>query len=367
MAGLFSEYILRGKKIKNRIVMPPMVCFGWPVSEGMATEEHVNHYERRAAGGTGLIIVEALCVSGTGRIMSNQLGLWKDSQISGLAGITAVCHDHGSIVMAQIHHAGRKSSRKVTKDPIAPSEYVKDGKRAREMTFEEIAGVKEAFIEAAIRARTAGFDGVELHGAHGYLLSQFASPVSNRRSDKYGQGISGRLILACEIIAGIRQTINDDSFIIGYRMGCNEPTVSCGVEIAKILDTAGIDIIHVSSGIGGNKGNPHNLETISVNNQQISEDPPPDFPFSKLVYYSSVIKRSGVRPPVIAVGGIKTPEAAISIIERGYSDFTAIGRGLLTDPKWALKVMKEITPDPCLDCPTCKWFKNSIYCPGRKY
>lgn len=344
MSLLFKEYVLKQTRVLNRIVMPPMVCFGWS-RDGSVTELHREHYSKRANNDVGMIITEALCIDENARLDISQLGIWKDDQISGLSNLADDIKKEGCIALAQIHHAGMKTHPEVSNDIIAPSKQ--NDLNAREITKDEIFKVKEAFLNAVCRAEKAGFDGIELHGAHGYLLSQFASPITNKRTDHYGGNVTSRMRFAQEIIDDIKRSVKS-SFIIGYRMGGNEPDISEGVKIAKILESSGIDYIHVSYGIS--QGKP---------------EKPKSFPFSEPVYYASQIKKA-VNTPVIAVNGIRTPSTAQQILEAGYADFTAIGRGLLSDPYWAKNAKHNVPVNPCLNCSRCFWFKDGSLCPAKK-
>lgn len=351
--SLFSEYIIKGHRIKNRIVMPPMVCFGWTDNTGFVTENHIKHYEARAKGGAGLIILEALCIRKEGRLADSQLGIWSDKHIDGLKEIADRCHKYGAIVMGQIHHAGLRAASNVTNDFVAPSDYYKDNEKvARALTIDEIRQIRDDFVEAALRAQKAGLDGVELHGAHNYLLNQFASPLVNVREDEYGGSIQSRMKLACEIIKGIKET-TISNFIIGYRMGGNEPTLENGIKIAGILEAAGVDILHVSSGIQGK-------EPVLIKSET------GEFPFHWIVCCGTEIRKN-VKIPVIVVNSIRTPEQASYLIENNLADFVAIGRAMLADPEWANKAKSNEKINPCRNCtPRCLWFKNSKYCPALK-
>ena len=344
MAGLFDEFILRNKIIKNRIVMPPMVCFGWAGSDGYISNKHIDHYTKRAHGCVGTIIVEALCVSKDGRLSNDQLGIYSDSHISGLSELTKSCKENGTLMLAQIHHAGLKTPAGVSDRIIAPS----PANNAKAMTLDEVYVIRGMFVAAAKRAFQAGFDGIELHGAHGYLLNQFASPLTNKRDDIYGGTIENRMRLACEMIKDIRKTIGD-GFIIGYRMGGCEPSLDEGIQAARILEAAGADILHVSAGISDGT----------------ALTPPSDFDYNQIVYSGTQIKKN-VKIPVIVVNGIRTPKQAKYLIENGLADFTALGRALLSDPDWPKKAGADITPFFCEECKRCLWFTNGDACPAFK-
>lgn len=344
---LYSPITIKGNKIKNRVVMPPMVCFNWSDRSGILSDDHLKHYEERARGGTGLIILEAHAVEKNGRLDSTQCGIWSDIHIDRIKEVADRCHEHGAKTLVQIVHGGFKTDREINQNPVAPSDYEKDGKKARAMTSKEIEELKQNFIEAAVRAYKAGLDGVELHGAHGFLLNQFLSLEYNQRTDQYGGNLEGRLKVATDIIAGIKLELDDDNFIIGYRLGGNTPDLTTGKEAARILVDAGIDLLHVSAGIGE------------------KPEPPADFPENWIVYCGTEIKNV-IDIPTIVVNGIRKPEQAEYLIDNKLTDMVAIGRGLLVDPDWASKGKEGIPVNPCLECDKCKWFDNGYKCPGRK-
>lgn len=344
---MFLPITIKGKSIRNRVVMPPMVYFGKAENDGLVTLGHVAHYEARAKGGTGLIIVEATCIDPDGRLSDDQLGIWSDEHIPGLRDIVEACHGYGAVVMLQIHHAGIKSPPSVTDKPVAPSPV--EGKSAVELTLGDIETIKNKFVKAALRAKKAGFDGIELHGAHEYLLNQFTSKVTNGRTDEYGGDLKGRMKLSLDIIGDVRKELGNANFIIGYRMGGNDPTLDDGIKIAKLLEDAGVDLIHVSSGIA---------------DQEIPlPETPKNFPFNWIVYCGTIINKH-VSIPVIVVNSIRTGEQAALIIENRLADFVAVGRGHLTDAEWTNKAMDKLEAISCLECkPRCHWFTNGDDCP----
>lgn len=357
MKTLFSEITLRKLKIKNRIVMPPMVCFGYSGEDGRVTDRNIKHYEALARGGAGLIIIEATCVNKNGRLSPVQLGLWSDEQIEGFRRIAGVCHKYGAGVLVQIHHAGMLSQGAAS-GAFGPSAFKGRSQfgleiDARSMTMEEIQTVREDFTAAALRAQKAGLDGVELHGAHGYLISQFLSPLLNKRTDAYGGSLIKRTRLAREIARDIRKMAGED-FIIGCRMGCNEPDLTAGTAIARNLEKAGLDLLHISAG----------ADSIIKPEKEGLPVVPEGFPCSRIVYSGTLIKKE-VGIPVIVVNGIKTPQQAAYLIENGLADFTAIGKGQMVDPEWANKAREKREIIPCLDCKHCKLFMPGAVCPQK--
>jgi 2,4-dienoyl-CoA reductase-like NADH-dependent reductase (Old Yellow Enzyme family) len=345
MNNLFSPAKIRNTAIKNRIVMPPMVSFGFGGDDGQITEKHLSHYEARAKGGVGLIIIDK-----AGRLSPNQLGLWSDEQILGFSRLAEICHQYGAKVLVQIHHAGLAAHKSVTNALVAPSDYqgkMRDGViTARALTSAEIRALQSKFVATARRAQKAGLDGIELHCAHGFLISQFFSPLVNKRTDTYGGSLDNRVRFVAEIIARIRQAVGND-FIIGCRIGCGEPDLETSIEIAKILGKSGVDLLHVSTGFGSP--------------QDKGPAVPEGFEYNWIVYGGTEIKKH-ISVPVIVVNGIRTPEQAAYLVEQGLADFTAIGTGLLIDPEWANKALNHKPIIPCINCRPCKLFEPGGVC-----
>lgn len=345
---LFSGFTLKGLKVRNRIVFPPMVCFGFTDDNGLAGPENVEHYRLRAESGAGIIITEATAVLKEGRTTNVQLGIWSDDHIPGHSGISSVVRGHGAVSILQLHHAGLITPLDVSTIAAGPS--MEAGKpNTREFSHYEVGEVAIAFIRGAIRAKAAGYDGIELHGAHGYLLNQFANTSWNHRTDEYGGSLENRLRLATNIIKGIRKECGNE-FIIGYRMGANTPALEDGIEVAKILESLGIDYIHVSHG-----GNLKNLPR-----------PPRDFDYNWIVWSGARVKAS-VRIPVIAVNEIRTASRADDLIAGGYADFVSIGRPQLADPFWVKNTEFGLEINACMNCkPRCRWYESRKLCPAYK-
>ena len=346
MTTLFTPLILKNRIIKNRIVFPPVVCFHYAGGDGIITERNIEHYRLRAEGGAGIIITEATAVLKDGRLAPFQLGIWSDGHIPGLRKISTLVKEQGALALIQIHHAGLITPETVSPVASGPSANEQNA-RSRSLSAEEIRMIREAFISGALRAKEAGFDGIELHGAHGYLLNQFASSFFNKREDEYGKDLQGRLRLTKEIIRGIRKEVGE-AFIIGYRVGANSPTLEDGIEISKSLENEGIDLIHVSHG-----GTLQNLPRT-----------PKDFQFNWIVYSGIVIK-THLNIPVIAVNEIKTPERASFLVENKLVDLVALARPQLADPAWTNHVKDHVRINVCSSCkPKCRWYEDSELCPA---
>lgn len=348
MNNLTKSITIAGHKIKNRICMPPLVCFQFGNGmDGFVIQKNVEHYRKRAKAGTGLIVVEATCISPECKLSSTQLGIWKDEHIKGLAEIADVCHEFEAVVTVQIHHGGFNVHAECG-DAVSSSPWEFKGRIARKLSIKEIEKIHKDFVSAAIRTQKAGFDGVQLHGCHSYLLNAFASDLVNKRSDKYGGNAKNRTRLACSIIKDIRANCGKN-FIIDIRMAGNDPTPEIGVENAKYYIDAGVDMLSVSGGIG-------NLESVV---------PPIDFPFEKITWLGVNIKNKYPNIPVAAVCGITTKEQAEQLA--GLVDFVSVGRAMLADGDWSSYALNN-TPlaSPCLKCKRCLWFSNPDKCPALK-
>lgn len=307
--NLFTPLNIKNKRLKNRVVLPPLVRFSMVEKDGLVTESLLEWYKDVAEGGAGLIIVEASCVAEDGKLRDNQIGIWDDSFIEGLSKIAEIGKKYEVPMLIQIHHAGFKE-------------------KVAEVPEELLDQILNQFVEAFKRAKKAGFDGVEIHGAHTYLISQLNSRIWNLRTDKYGGSLEKRMFFTEELIRRTKKLFNDD-FILGYRMGGNEPELEDGIKIAKYLEKLGVDLIHVSSGVP----NPEKKQEIKI-------DLPDDFPFDWVVYLGVEIKKH-VNIPVIGVRNIKTEEQASFLIENEMLDLVAIGRGMIARPNWVEFAKKE--------------------------
>jgi 2,4-dienoyl-CoA reductase-like NADH-dependent reductase (Old Yellow Enzyme family) len=346
MDAIFTPLKIKNLEIKNRVVLPPMVCFSFAGTDGFVSEKNINHYENMAKGGTGLVIVEATCVNIDGRLSPDQLGIWSDKFIDGLRKISEVCHKHGAKAFLQLHHGGLRTHKAVSENTITSSDY-NDGKvTSRAMSIDELRALKQDFINAASRAEKAGFDGIELHGAHSYLMTQFFSEKVNNRTDEYGGNFENRLRFATEIIEGIKLKVNEN-FVVGIRMGCNENSLDNSIAMAKKLEAIGIDYLHVSTGF---------------DNTKIDVEMPESFPGNWIVYGAAKIKEN-VTIPVIAVNSIKAPEEIRFYIDNNLVDFVAVGRGQLADYNFVNHIKEGQPIVECLSCRPCKWFSNGDNCP----
>ena len=306
MPNILTPLKIRNIELKNRIVLPPLVRFSLIGNDGCVTEELIEWYERIAVDGVGMIIVEATCVAEDGKLRENQLGIWNDSFIDGLKKLSAIGKKHHVPMLIQIHHAGFK-------------EKIKD------VSEEILDDILDKFITAFERAKRAGFDGIEIHGAHTYLLCQLNSRMWNTRDDKYGGDFERRMYFNKALIERTKHLF-DDNFILGYRMGGNEPTLQDGIEIAKYLEKLGVDILHISSGAP----DPKFKQEVKIDNF------PDDFPLDWVIYMGTVIKKY-VKIPVIGVRKIKTEQQASYLIENNLLDCVAVGRAMIFQPHWMEK------------------------------
>jgi len=263
MQKLFSPFRIRNIELKNRIVMPGLACF-YIGDDGTISDDAVEHYRRRAAGGPSMVIMEACAVSAEGVVSKHQARIYDDRFIEGLARIAGAIKAEGSVPAMQIHHGGRQTSVKVIgRKPLAPSPLPCPAIRGEvePLTIDGIQEIVQKFGDAAERAYQAGFELVEIHGAHGYLVNQFLSKVSNIRVDQYGGDVAGRTRFAREITEEVRKRLGEN-FPISFKISAEEHvpdglTTAESIIILKTLVAAGVDIVQVSAGndidAGGNQ------------------------------------------------------------------------------------------------------------------
>ncbi|MFU8792508.1 MAG: NADH:flavin oxidoreductase/NADH oxidase [Acholeplasmataceae bacterium] len=318
---LFDSYKIKETTFKNRAVMAPM-CMYSADEDGMAQPFHTLHYGTRAVGGVGLVIVEATAIDPDGRISLNDLGIWSDDHIKGLTDIAHVIRSNNAISGIQINHAGRKAR---VKRPIGPSAIALNLDQApHEMTEADIKKTIEDFKQAARRADQAGFELLEIHAAHGYLIYQFLSPLSNKRTDRYKDGV----LFLKEVIEAILEVWPKDK-LLGIRISATEYhelgiTVDDAAEIINQVKDLGIDMIHISS--GGNA-------LVSINL----------FPGYQLGLAKTMKEKTGL----ITIGGGLITDVKLSefALQEHMCDFVFYGRILLRDPYFLLNHAKDIKHD----------------------
>lgn len=314
-ANTLSPFHIGGLQLKNRLIVSPMQQFhGTP--EAFATEHHIHHYSR-LAGDAGLVMLESTGVSPNGRLFHNDIGLFSDAHTEPLRKVVDAVHAKGTPIFIQLTHGGRKSWRDSSSRLLAPSPVAYDDEYGtpEQMTTSDIRDELENYRLAARRSLQAGFDGIEIHAAHGHLVHQFLSPLSNRRTDEYGGSLENRIRFLREALEAIRSETGPHYPVI-VRVSASdyaEGGLTPG-EVAEMLTHLEelLDAVDVSSG---------GLLPVS----------PPATPDGYQVPYAAVIKQA-VRIPVIAVGSIHTKAYAESILSDGLADFIAVGRPLLQDP-----------------------------------
>jgi 2,4-dienoyl-CoA reductase-like NADH-dependent reductase (Old Yellow Enzyme family)/thioredoxin reductase len=330
---ILEPITIKNVTIRNRIVMPAMNT-NMASNDGFATMQLTDYYAERAKGGVGLIIVSAAAIDKNARKRTGGLLLDKDAYKEDLRILVEEIHAHGAMVFQQLNHNGRllssMSSGTFRIRPVAPSPipHPVTGEIPKELTQEEILDLIEKFGNAALRAKDAGFDGVELHGAHGYLLNQFLSPHTNKRCDKYGGNFEGRQRFPLEVLQNVRKMVGED-FPLSYRLSAEE-FIPGGLTIEETevfcssLAKAGVDLIHVSAGI--NESPSTELKVI----------PMMDTPRGCYLPLAERIKKR-VNIPVIAVARINSPQMAEQALVEKKADLIAVGRGLIADPDWVQK------------------------------
>ncbi|WP_290772546.1 NADH:flavin oxidoreductase [Anaerofustis sp.] len=338
---LFDSFLLKGNLIKNRVVMPPMVTYSLVREDGFLDEKHISYYEKRAKKEIGTIIVEASGIDERQKAW-NQIGIWDDKFIPGLSKLAKAINDNGAFSVIQIHNAGLKA--KMSPCPYGPSKL---DENTKEMTREDIQNSVKDYTNAAIRAKKAGFKGVEIHGAHGYLLCEFTLEKYNKRTDEYGfKKVEDRYRFPIQVVKSVREALGED-FPIYYRLGVNMEDIEEVKEGAKMLIDAGVDVLDISSAFDA---------STSLEDKENE--------FNEVVRSAKIIKEC-VDVPVIAVNRISTKERAEKLLVNGYCDFTAIGRELLSDYQWAYKAKNDIPINYCYHCkPKCRLNGGDNKCPN---
>jgi dimethylglycine catabolism A len=352
MPSLFDPIEIRGVRIRNRIVMPSMTT-RLAEADGAVTPELIRYYLDRAEGGTGLVTVEMASPHPAGRHRARELGMFDERFVPGLRELTAKLKGAGARSAIQIGHAGGHTRRDVTGyPPVAPSAipHVVQEVDTRSvvpeaLTREGIRVLVAAFAETAARGKRAGFDVVELHGAHGYLIAQFLSPLDNRRTDEYGGSLGNRARFALEVVHACRQRVGD--FPLVFRLSADEfapggLTPEEATEFCRWAVEAGVDALHVAAGCY------RSLPSSAI------VAPPMSYPAGLFVHLAAAIKKR-VSVPVISVGRLHDPALAARVVEEGHADMVALGRQLIADPEWARKVrdMRFDEIRPCIACNTC--------------
>lgn len=344
MTMLFSPVTYRGLTLKNRVLVAPMCQYS--ALHGLANDYHFVHYGRFALGGFGLVIVEATAVTAEGRISYADLGIWDDAQIAPLKRIVGFLHQHGAAAGIQLAHAGRKASAPVpwrgkfdeTEEekkalgveswrPVAPSadRHMASSEMPDALDDAGLARVRDGFVAATRRAEAAGFDMIELHSAHGYLLNQFLSPVANKRNDQYGGSLENRMRFPLAVAKAVRAAWPKDKPIF-VRVSITDwidggVSTEDSIAYARELKALGIDVIHCTSG--------------GFDGAKVPVAPLYQVPLAEAV-------RKGAGMATAAVGLITTAQEAEQVLQKGQADLIALARQALDDPNWALHAMREL-------------------------
>lgn len=345
---LLSPVTIRGVTLRNRIVMSPMCQYS--AIDGFANDWHLVHQGSRAVGGAGLIFTEATAVTAEGRISPFDLGIWNDQQIDSLSKITRFIHDRGALAGIQLAHSGRKGSclppweggaaisiEKGGWQVVGPSPlpFSSEDPPPNALNKQEIDHLIQAFKEAALRAVKAGYNIIEIHSAHGYLLHSFLSPLSNQRTDEYGGSLDNRTRFLCQVVEAIRAVIPKEMPLF-VRISCtdwvdNGWNIEQSVILSKRLKDLGVDLIDCSSG-------------ALVPHARIPVGPNYQVPFA-----ATIREQTGLFTG--AVGLITDPHQANDIITSGQADLVFIGREFLREPYWALKAQQALNQNPTWPIP----------------
>ncbi|WP_195574574.1 NADPH dehydrogenase NamA [Paenibacillus sp. 1001270B_150601_E10] len=323
MSQLFQPLTIRNLTLPNRIVMSPMCMYASEAQDGKVNDWHRVHYTSRAVGQVGLIILEATAVQPNGRISAQDLGIWEDEQIEGLRELVNMVHAQGAKIGIQLAHAGRKATvpSSIAPSPIAFSDHYET---PQEMTQEDIRKTIKAFAEGARRAEEAGFDVIELHAAHGYLINAFMSPLSNKRLDGYGGSVDGRYRFLEETIDAVRSVWDKPLFV---RISANEyaekgNSLEVFIDYARRMKAQSVDLIDVSTG------------------GVVSSAPAEVFPGYQVSYAQAIRQSAGIATG--AVGMITEPTHAEDIVHNLRADLVFLGRELLRDPYWPRRAAKTL-------------------------
>jgi 2,4-dienoyl-CoA reductase-like NADH-dependent reductase (Old Yellow Enzyme family) len=338
---LFDPLVIRGVTLKNRIAVSPMCQYS--SDDGFAGDWHLVHLGSRAVGGAGLVSTEATAVEARGRISPHDLGLWKDPQIDMLRRITTFIHAQGGVAGIQLAHAGRKASTSRPWEGRAPLEIHQGGWRPilapsalpfdaghqtpEAMSAVHIREVTGAFVDAAKRALDAGFQVIEIHSAHGYLLHEFLSPLSNQRADSYGGALENRIRLLRDVVGGIRK-VWPDRLPLFVRISATDWVEGAGwdlqqsIQLARQLRTEGVDVIVCSSG-------------GTVPNAKV-----PIGPGYQVSFAERIRRDAGILTG--ALGMITAAEQADTILRTGQADLIILAREFLRDPYWALHAAPKL-------------------------
>lgn len=333
MAQLLEPLQAGSLTLHNRLIMPPMATAKAP-ADGSVNQALIDYYQEKSNGGYfSSIIIEHSFVSPEGKARNNQLSVADDQVLEGLKNLAKVIHHNGSKAIMQINHAGSATTKEITgMTSVAPSPvpHPRNGIIPEELTQDKITGIIRAFQDAARRVKAAGFDGVELHSAHGYLLNQFFSPLSNHRTDAYGGTLQNRIRIHLQVIEAVREVIGED-FPLLLRLGASDYqpggiTIEDSRIAAQALEKAGVTILDISGSFLGY-------------NSPLSSEPGYFAPLSEAI-------KQVVSIPVILTGGITKPEEAEALLTSQKADLIGVGRAVLKDSQWAKRAIETLQGVP---------------------
>jgi NADPH2 dehydrogenase len=332
MADLSTPLGLGSVMLRNRIIMPPMAN-NLADEDGRVSDRLIAHYRARAAGGPAMIVVEHSYVEPEGRIDVHQLGICRDAHVAGLARLARAIQDEGAAAVIQITHGAARCPRSATgRQPAGPSSVRVPGdlEDPRPLTLDEIGRLPPLFAAAARRARAAGFDGVEVHGAHGYLLNEFTSPYTNRRTDEYGGEPASRLRLVREVLDAVRDALDGGALL--YRFGADDGvaggvTPEMAASMAPSLVRWGVQLLDCSGGLCGSRPADRTGAGYFV---------------AAAAAVRNAVAASGCPVPVAVAGGITDPGFADRLVREGTVDAVCVGRAQLADPEWARKALAAL-------------------------
>lgn len=318
--------------LKNRLVMPPMATSKSNV-DGSVNQALCDYYNEKTKGGNiGLVILEHSFILKTGKVRPEMISIAEDNKIDGLKKLVDIVHTNGSPIIAQINHGGIAADPKATgSDIIGPSAVAPIGRPApekmpRAMTIDEINELVSAFASAAVRAKEAGFDGIEIHSAHSYLLNQFYSPLTNKRTDDYGGTLDGRIKLHIEVIKAVREAVGPD-YTVAIRLGACDymdggSTIEDAVYACAEFEKAGVDLLDITGGMCGYRH--------------------PEITSPGYFRDAAEAVKKNAKVPVILTGGITEIASAEELLSDGAADMIGVGRALLGDSDWANKAFASI-------------------------
>lgn len=331
MNNLLKSLKVGNIELSNRLVMPPMAT-AKSQGDGKVSEDILNYYKEKSEGGyISLIIIEHSFINQQGKASNGQLSVSEDNDLEGLKKLAKVVQNNGSKVVMQINHAGGAATTEVTgTKPVGPSAVAnsrfKGKELPHELSIEEIKEIIKDFGRAALLTKEAGFDGVEIHSAHGYLLNQFFSPLSNKRTDEYGGDVNNRIRIHLEVIKAVKEAVGDD-FLILLRLGAADyieggTEISESVIAAKKFEAAGVHILDISGGFNG-----YVMPNASEQGYF--------WPLTEAI-------KKAVSIPVILTGGITEANAAEKLLKEGKTDLIGVGRAILKDSKWAQRAIESL-------------------------